>query len=661
MRLRRRASRCCGGRRRGKGSILTSIDIGAIVHSARNWHVTEDADEEAQGTKSTQGLALITKDEFIAAAFEAPIRDSNNVDCCTLADLYQTAAAKQKETGNESSARVFEFLAAVTNIHFKPNDRAEPYGPLFVMNGKRSIIPADLMGKQSDTLSELVPDVQNPGLQARLADIVWINDRALPSMAQLAVGAYCEAVQLVFDGKAEFFNGDQFASGVDGCDMLLRACQIARATGWKDPEASRLKELILTIVANVLNRDNSVHFERIGEICLQFGIGDSVEIARKAEAWALSNGMHPQLSRDLLKLAASAYRWSGDDQGSDRCLVASAECLVTMAETAGGRGMVAASRLTDAIAELRRLSNTRIRRRELETALLEAQSGIRDEMGKVSTEVDLTGLVTDARRRVAGMSLSQALGGFATLEKPPDPVSLHKVAQEQANESPLSSIMPHQIVDEEGKSIATSPGFSGDEEGGALTLRYIILRHEGIRRDLVAQGQIEPARQIIQMEHPLDQRDFFPIAEMSPFVPGSQANMFALGFARFFGGDFASALHILVPQLENSLRHVLKQYGIDPSVTHNDMTQENRSLSSLLDNEREALERIFGAAIVFEIDNLFNFRGGPALRNRVAHGLMSDDTCHSAEAVYACWFVFRLCCVPLFPHWREVSEELDRR
>ena len=136
--------------------------------------------------------------------------------------------------------------------------------------------------------------------------------------------------------------------------------------------------------------------------------------------------------------------------------------------------------------------------------------------------------------------------------------------------------------------------------------------------------------------------------------------MFALGFARFFSGDFVSALHILVPQLENSLRHVLKQHGVDLSVIHNDMTQENRSLSRLLDNEREALGKIFGPAIVFEIDNLFNFRGGPALRNRVAHGSMSDDACHSVEAIYACWFIFHLCCLPLFPYWREVSEELDR-
>ena len=622
--------------------------------------MTEDADKEAQGTESTQDLTLITKDEFIAATFEAPIRDSNNVDCWTLADLYKIAAARQTETGNESAARVFGFLSAVTNIHFKPADRAEPYGPMFVMNDKRGIVPADLRGDQSSIFSQLVPIVQNPGLRARLADIAWINDRTSPSMAQQAISAYCQATQLVFDGNAEFFNGNRFASDSDGCDMLLRACQIARATGWKEPESSGLEELIRAILEDTVNRKADKGFLDIGQISLRFGIGGPIVLAERAETWALSKEMHPRSSRDLLKLAASAYAQLGSGQARDRCLVAAAECLATMAEAAGSRGMVAASHLTDAIDELRRVPNTGDRRRELETALLAAQAGILDEMGTVSTEIDLTDHVTRARRRVAGMSLAQALAGFATLEKSPDPDSLREAAQKQANENLLSNIMPHQLVDEEGKVIATSPGFFGDEEDGALTLRHIIIRNEGIRRDFVAQGQIEPARQVIQIEHPLDRRDFFPIAEMSPFVPGNRANMFSLGFSRFFGGDFVSALHILVPQLENSLRHVLKQHGIDPSVIHSDMTQENRSLSGLLDNEREALEKIFGPAIVFEIDNLFNFRGGPALRNRVAHGSMSDAACHSAEAIYACWFVFHLCCLPLFHHWREVSEELDR-
>ena len=190
----------------------------------------------------TQQRALtITGDEFAAVDIEAPIRESNKVDCWSLGSLYQTAASRQDEAGNATAARVFGLLSAIVQIHFKPEDRSEPYGPQFVMDGRRSMIPADLRGDQSAVIAELVPALRNPGLRARLADIVWFNDRKLASMAHRAIDAYCEAVQLVLDGKAEFFNEDRTASGHGGRNMLRRACQIAHATGWKDPDASRLK------------------------------------------------------------------------------------------------------------------------------------------------------------------------------------------------------------------------------------------------------------------------------------------------------------------------------------------------------------------------------------------------------------------------------------
>ena len=133
-----------------------------------------------------------------------------------------------------------------------------------------------------------------------------------------------------------------------------------------------------------------------------------------------------------------------------------------------------------------------------------------------------------------------------------------------------------------------------------------------------------------------------------------------MGFARFFGGDYFSALHILVPQLEHSLRYILQHAGVDPSAIQSDMTQESRTLSVMLDKEREPLEGMLGPAIVFEIENLFDFRGGPALRHQVAHGLVSGGECYGTDSIYACWFIFRLYCLPLFPHWKRVADRLDR-
>ncbi len=76
----------------------------------------------------------------------------------------------------------------------------------------------------------------------------------------------------------------------------------------------------------------------------------------------------------------------------------------------------------------------------------------------------------------------------------------------------------------------------------------------------------------------------------------------------------------------------------------------------MLNKDRDVLEKILGPAIVFEIENLFDFRGGPNIRHRVAHGLMPAGAFHSSDEIYACWFIFRFCCLPLLAHWDKLTE-----
>ena len=602
----------------------------------------------------------VTAEDFSAVEVEAPLRDSKNVDCWTLGTLYQSAASAAEERGSEPAARVFALLAAIANIHFKPEDRAEPFGPQLVMDGRRSMVPGDLKGVQTHVLADRVPTVRNPGLRARLADIAWHNHRKLSHMASRAIDAYCEAVRLVLDGEAEFFNEDRAASGIDGCKMLHRACWIAHATGWKDPEASRLRALVAAVVADAIDRQDHRGFLDAAEVALQFGIGDAAAIATSAETFALSEDIDPHWSHDLWELAARAYASLDNHRERDRCRVAAAESSVALAGAAGGEGTVAAHFLMDAIQALRRLPDTKERRRELERRLRNAQTAATDEMGTISTEVDLSELVAHARRSVAGMSLAQALAAFVNLTCSPEPEALRDEALEQAERTPLSSMMPMSIVDDEGKVLSKSPGLFGDSKESGAGLHHLIARIEGFRRQCDVSGLIEPARRCIQIEHPLDHNDLRPLVTMSPFVPGDRADLFTVGFARFFGGDFISALHILVPQLENSLRHVLKLVGEDPSVIQSDMTQQNRTLSVMLAKDRSALEAVFGSAVVHEIEHLFDFRGGPSLRHQLAHGLVSAGECDGADSIYACWFMLRLCCLPLFPHWQRVAERLDR-
>lgn len=118
-------------------------------------------------------------------------------------------------------------------------------------------------------------------------------------------------------------------------------------------------------------------------------------------------------------------------------------------------------------------------------------------------------------------------------------------------------------------------------------------------------------------------------------------------------GDYISAAHLLIPQLENSVRYVLHSASKDSSKIMPDMLQEDRTLSALIEQFRPELERIFSAPIILEIELLFVHNSGPALRHDFAHGKVPDGACFDVDVIYACWLVYRLACIPLFGIWEK--------
>lgn len=86
-------------------------------------------------------------------------------------------------------------LSAVTGMHFKPEDRHEPFRPFVTFpDGRRSAILADFRGAHAETLCDLASRTKHPVLRARLADIGWTLDRKRGDVGSLALAAYVEIV-----------------------------------------------------------------------------------------------------------------------------------------------------------------------------------------------------------------------------------------------------------------------------------------------------------------------------------------------------------------------------------------------------------------------------------------------------------------------------------
>ncbi|WP_162598653.1 DUF4209 domain-containing protein [Nocardioides gilvus] len=118
---------------------------------------------------------------------------------------------------------------------------------------------------------------------------------------------------------------------------------------------------------------------------------------------------------------------------------------------------------------------------------------------------------------------------------------------------------------------------------------------------------------------------------------------------------------MLIPQMEQLIRAVLKRQGIHTLFVDTYGVESEKSLPSLLAMPDTA--RILGESLQFELQAMLVEQSGPNLRHNTAHGLLDDAQAWSASSVYIWWLCLKLVVVPLWnmtqPAEDEVSDEAD--
>jgi hypothetical protein len=599
--------------------------------------------------------------------FESPIRGLSTIDSHSISERFRAAIPLDASTGqpeDNPAGRVFSMLTAVMGMEFKPAQRNEPYGAMATFaDGRRSPIPEDFRGTPIETLAHLAERAVNAVLRARLADVCWLLDRKQASLGSLAASSYVEIVQMT--DKGEFSLPHEKGGGAvhyETRDHLRRALQIGRSVGWDKPEIVRARDIVKELRARANNVHAGAAIRLFSGLDLDFGISDPADVAAGVTAalQVMRGNLDADSAVELWRLAARAYRAAKNDDGAHRSQAEAAECLVSQSEANRNSAMLASHHLSAAIAQLHGIPGKKDRRTELRHRLIEIQARIPEEMTIFSQEMDLREVAEIVEEGIEKLGLLDKLLVFGDLAQSPDPDQLVKDACKSIQEYPLSSLFGASHHDSEGKVIhRTEGGLIGETENHPAVVQQIA-QAESIRRNYVAFGKIDVARRTINQHHYLSDDVFSALIQHSPFVPHDLVATFARGFARFFRGDFVSALYILTPLLENSLRHVLKQHGHDVTIFDDAaQTQQDRTISSLFAQMRCELEAIFTRPIVADIERVFLARPGPYLRHSLAHGLLQDGNPYGPDAIYGCGLIMRLCLVPLFRYRDQLSASFD--
>ena len=160
---------------------------------------------------------------------------------------------------------------------------------------------------------------------------------------------------------------------------------------------------------------------------------------------------------------------------------------------------------------------------------------------------------------------------------------------------------------------------------------------------------IMPALEQINLDHHISPNDLLEIVTISLSIPPNRREIFLRGLYRGFILDSMVASSLLVPQIENSSRYALQRCGVIASKYDSDGIREEYSLRTLLFEESQA-EEIFGEDLLFDLKGLIQERFGSNLRNRLAHGLITDNEYMSPASADAWRLVLHLCCAPLIAH-----------
>lgn len=552
--------------------------------------------------------------------------------CSNFAGVLDAKWREVLAAEDRIGAAVLSLLSDVCSYGLRPADRQEPFGPRLRGDGCRTPIPSDLDDPSRVLLADIYDTISVSELRARVADVLFVLRRH-QKFGQVALDAYLESAEVLMTPE----------HWAEASYRLERALTITLSL---KPERDRVASVITRAIEN-RKGDSGFFSAKMMQALLEARLGDPstmATLAEEAAKKAITDGAWDR-AREYFLLFAQWSRKLGKPDDDVRAKREAAECYVKLADAAGSRSLEA-SFLERAIQSLRTLASTQARVEALHVRLIAAEREAPKEFKEHSSSVELGDAPARARSHVGGVPLLEAIARLSGLAWPPPIATIREGVIAAAKNALLFNAMPRVMMNRHGKVMGKRGSLlAGTPDQQAEAHRQAMFERARQLREIFVVSTIEPARAQIAEEHFISIRELLPLVTASAFVPADREVVFALGLAAGFNGDYAVALHVLMPQFENAIRTILAQAGTITSKIADDGVQDERDLGWLL--YCEDAKRIFGEDLVFEMQGLLVERFGGNLRNQMAHGLLDVAEMIGLQSIYFWWLTLDLVVRPL--------------
>jgi Domain of unknown function (DUF4209) len=547
---------------------------------------------------------------------------------------YYLSAAFWKEARSEGlpaeKADAFRLVGHVLGLPLNPSNSPHPFG-----NPQNNRSFENIAPERAADLGHLAIDVQLAQIRARLADVAWMKTRKTPDFARLAVAAYIESARASEDPR----------DWTECAKRVERAARLSRSLGANDESFASVSSYLLEIVRRYRGSDPLFLTGKIVELLLEFEIGEPdeyVEYLSNAIAAARDAGEFHRC-RYYLDVLARVHDRRKDAHAKNETLRELAKTFELEAERHAqqDKNLVAAHFFNQAIQAHRRVPGSAAYVDALRPKLQVSERASISELKRISVPLEIDEQAANARMHVSGLQTRQAILRLAHIVPIESFESMKEIVLKNASIAPLSHITGGTALDSEGRTIGIKPGLSMEEESHDEALFSHIVEQMRFHRSINVQAVIVPAFEQVINEHAIELKEMENLASYSPFVPPGREGIFSEGLYAGFAQDFRSALHLLVPQIENSFRYLMQENEIITTKLDNSGVQRQIDLNELVVDQR--LAAIISPNILFEVRCLMTDNRGPNLRNQIAHGMLDDSAFLSVEAIYAWWLILLIC------------------
>jgi hypothetical protein len=554
-------------------------------------------------------------------------------------DAYQKAAASEE---NLQYSAILSFLSALMGLMEHFDEPQQPYGPVAIIDGRRSLIPSDLTSSDINVIRRLAPAATEFFVRARLHDLLWVVAK------DVAAGREAARCFLAL-GMAQY----KGALWIYSVLSFQRALQILGSFGReKAPFREAIEQVEIAAVDSAASPGDFRPLKII-RLLLKNRATDPAKMipllrSNAEQAELAGDHRRAQKYRDL---ESDWQRFAGDDAAAKSARLSSAAAAIRLAEerAAGpsGSALAASALMSEAIELLSRAGANRSAIEDARIRLREMQQSSLEEMQTYSFETDISDAVRGSRDHVKCSDLKVALRKFVLGVPLVDPEEIKAEVVKIIKENPLSHLFSSSLLDSKGRPKAKTSGLlNASDDDAESALRAEMFSHAAqFKWAFRVSAFIEPARQQIRDDHYPTFDDLSFLVLNNPFVPPGHEGIFLRGIHAGFHGDFLIASHLLIPQIENSIRYALESGGVDVSVYKPDGTQPVKILGGLLSLPKAS--EILGDDLIFELQGGLIEKTGFDLRNRIAHGFISEAECFTEGAVFIWWHVLRICMIPV--------------